>query len=453
MTLTGRNRTPKSKTPGASTKIGDTLMVEHHIEKPETTGHTQQLDEWQGTVSELKGLVSPRALAGETMLLNMGPQHPSTHGVLRLLLELDGESVVSCVPDVGFLHTGIEKTMESKTYEQAITCTDRMDYLNPMGNNLAYCLAIEKLAELDVPERAQVIRVLLAELTRINSHLVWLGTHVMDMGATSVFLYAMREREIILDIFEMVSGQRMMSTYFRPGGLWRDVPAEFVPAVEAFIDYLPKKIDDYETILVDNPIWIDRTQGIGVITPEDAIQYGCSGPTLRGSGVNWDIRKSMPYMGYETYEFDIPLGEHGDVYDRFFIRLKEMRQCVKIIRQALARLPKATGGFRSNNRKYVPPPRAELGRSMEAVIHHFKLWTEGFSLPKGEVYAAIESPRGELGCYLSSDGGNRPHRVHFRTPSFVHIMGAIPKMSEDAMLADLIGIIGSVDVVLGDCDR
>jgi NADH-quinone oxidoreductase subunit D len=433
-------------------------LTEREIErdqpdKPMTSGHTDQLTAWEGTVNELKGLVSPRALAGETMLLNMGPQHPSTHGVLRLLLELDGEDVINCIPDIGFLHTGIEKTMETKTWEQAIVCTDRMDYLNPMGNNLAYCLAVEKIAELDVPERAQIIRVLLAELTRLNSHLVWLGTHVMDMGATSVFLYAVREREQILDIFEMVSGQRMMSTYFRPGGLWRDVPDEFIPAVQAFMDYLPKKVADYETLLIDNPLWIDRTQGIGVITADDALAYGCTGPTLRGSGVNWDIRKAMPYSSYETYDFDVPLGEHGDVYDRFYIRIRELYESMKIIRQALARLPKAKDGFRSNNRKYVPPPRAELGRSMEAVIHHFKLWTEGFSLPKGEVYSAIESPRGELGCFMSSQGENHPHRVHFRTPSFVHIMGAIPKMSENAMLADLIGIIGSVDVVLGDCDR
>ncbi len=418
-----------------------------------STGHSTGVTEWEGTVQELQALVSPRALTGETMLLNMGPQHPSTHGVLRLLLELDGETVVSCIPDVGYLHTGIEKSMESKTYEQAITMTDRMDYLNPMGNNLVYCLAIEKIAELDVPERAQIVRVLLAELTRINSHLVWLGTHCLDMGAMSVFLYAMREREMILDIFEMVSGQRMMSTYFRPGGLWRDVPAEFIPAVKAFIDYFPAKIEEYETLLVNNPLWIDRTQGIGVITPEDALAYGCTGPTLRGSGVNWDIRKAMPYMGYETYQFDVPLGEHGDVYDRFYIRMKELHQSVRIIRQALERLEKAPPAFRSNNRKYVPPPRSELGRSMEAVIHHFKLWTEGFSLPEGEVYVSVESPRGELSCFLSSDGSNRPHRVHFRTPSYVHTMGAIPKMSKDGMLADLVGIIGSVDIVLGDCDR
>ncbi len=417
----------------------------------EHTGHQEQLSAWERTVQELKGLVSDRALTGDTMLLNMGPQHPSTHGVLRLLLELDGENVIRCIPDVGYLHTGIEKSMESKTFEQAIVMTDRMDYLNPMGNNLVYCLAIEKLAELDVPERAQVVRVILAELTRINSHLVWLGTHCLDMGAMSVFLYAMREREMILDMFEMVSGQRMMSTYFRPGGLWRDITDEFIPALEKFMAYFPTKVTDYETILVDNPLWIDRTQGIGVITPEEALNYGCTGPTLRGSGVNWDIRKAMPYMGYETYDFDIPLGEHGDVYDRFLIRVRELRESVKIINQAIKRLPK--GPFRSNNRKYVPPPRAELGRSMEAVIHHFKLWTEGFSLPQGEVYVSVESPRGELSCFLSSDGSNHPHRVHFRTPSFVHTNGAIQKMGEGSMLADLVGIIGSVDIVLGDCDR
>ncbi|HRE47496.1 MAG TPA: NADH dehydrogenase (quinone) subunit D [Aggregatilineales bacterium] len=421
------------------------------VQKPQIASGHEGYTEWQGTVAELKGLVSERAMTGETMLLNMGPQHPSTHGVLRLLLELDGEIVVSCIPDVGFLHTGIEKSMESKTWEQAITMTDRMDYLNPMGNNLTYCLAMEKIAELDVPERAQVIRVILAELTRINSHLVWLGTHCLDMGAMSVFLYAMREREMILDMFEMVSGQRMMSTYFRPGGLWRDIPAEFVPALEKFLAYFPAKVGEYETLLVENPLWIDRTQGIGVLTPEDAIAFGCSGPTLRGSGVNWDLRKVQPYMGYETYDFDIPLGEHGDVYDRFYIRVQELYQCVRIIKQALARLK--PGPFRSNNRKYVPPPRAELGRSMEAVIHHFKLWTEGFSLPKGEVYVAIESPRGELGCFLSSDGGNRPYRVHFRTPSYVHVMGVLPFLAKQGFLADLVGIIGSTDIVLGDCDR
>ncbi len=405
---------------------------------------------WQGDVQQLKGLVSERALSGETMVLNMGPQHPSTHGVLRLMLELDGEEIVSCVPDIGFLHTGIEKNMEAKRYEQAIVMTDRMDYLSPMGNNLVYCLAMEKIADLDVPPRAQVIRVLLAELTRINSHLVWLGTHALDIGAMSVFLYCLRERERLLDIFEIVSGQRMMSTYFRPGGIWRDLPDEFFPAVESFVADFPRRVDDYERLLTENPIWLDRTQGIGFLSADDAIALGCSGPTLRGSGVNWDIRKAMPYSGYENYDFEVPLGAHGDVYDRYLIRMEEFRQSLRIIRQALDNLP--DGPFRSNNRKYVPPPRSELGHSMEAVIHHFKLWTEGFKLPKGEVYVRVESPRGELGCFLASDGGIHPWRVHFRTPSFVHL-SALPHMAKGYLIADLVGIIGTIDIVLGDCDR
>lgn len=271
---------------------------------------------WAGDIQQLEGLVSERALSGETIVLNMGPQHPSTHGVLRLMLELDGEMVVNCVPDIGYLHTGIEKNMEAKQYEKAITMTDRMDYLNPLGNNLVYCLAIEKIIGLDVPPRAQYLRVLLAELTRINSHLVWLGTHALDIGAMSMFLYCFREREKILDIFEMVSGQRMMSTYFRPGGLWRDVPEEFEPAVRDFISYFPARVDDYERLLTDNPLWLDRTQGIGFLSAQDAVALGCTGPTLRGSGVNWDIRKAIPYSSYEHFEFDVPLGQHGDVYDR-----------------------------------------------------------------------------------------------------------------------------------------
>jgi NADH-quinone oxidoreductase subunit D len=405
---------------------------------------------WEGDIEQLKGLVSERAISGETMVLNMGPQHPSTHGVLRLMLELDGETVVNCVPDIGYLHTGIEKNMEAKTYEKSIVMTDRMDYLAPLGNNLVHCLAMEKLIDLDVPPRAQYIRVLLAELTRINSHLVWLGTHALDIGAMSVFLYCFREREKILDIFEMVSGQRMMSTYFRPGGVWRDLTAEFEPAVRDFIKYFPPKVDDYEKLLTDNPLWLDRTQGIGYLSAEDAIKLGCTGPTLRGSGVNWDIRKAIPYSGYENFDFDVPLGQHGDVYDRYMVRIAEMRQSLRIVQQALDNLP--GGPFRSNNRKYVPPPRSELGHSMEAVIHHFKLWTEGFHPPKGEVYQRVESPRGELGCYLVSDGGTKPWRVHFRTPSFIHL-SALPHMSKGYLIADLVGIIGSVDIVLGDCDR
>jgi len=404
----------------------------------------------EGDLETLPGLVRECAFTGETMVLNMGPQHPSTHGVLRVILELEGEQIVNCIPDVGYLHTGIEKTMESKKYEQALVLTDRKDYLNNLGNNLTYCLAIEKLCDLDVPPRAQYMRVILAELSRIQSHLVWLGTHALDLGAMSVMLYCFRERERILDMFEMLSGQRMMTSYIRPGGLWRDIVPEFEPALRDFLNYFPAKVDDYERILTENPLWIDRTQGIGFISAEDAIRYGCSGPVLRGSGVNWDIRKAIPYSSYDHFEFDVPLGQHGDVYDRYMVRIQEMRQSVRIIQQAIDNLP--GGPFRSQNRKYVPPPRSELGHSMEAVIHHFKLWTEGFRPPKGEVYVRTESPRGELGCYLVSDGGPKPWRVHFRTPSFVHL-SAMPVMTRGYLIADVVGIIGSIDITLGDCDR
>ena len=409
------------------------------------------MKEWQGALDELKGLVSERAMTGETMLLNMGPHHPSTHGVLRLLLELDGEEVVTCLPDVGFLHTGIEKNIESKSYEKAVTLTDRMDYLAPMSNNMAYCLAVEKLVGLDVPKRAQIMRVICMEMTRLNSHLVWLGTHAIDMGAMSVFLYAFREREMLLKMFETLAGQRLMGSYIRPGGVWRDFPPEFMPQLEAFLQVFPSRIDDYEKLLTNNPLWIDRTQGIGVIEPEKALAWGITGPSLRGSGVAWDIRKSMPYSSYDEFEFNVPVGEHGDVYDRFYVRILEMRESVKIIQQAIKKLP-AKGPFRSENRKFVPPPRADLGQSMEAVIHHFKLWTEGFAAPDQEVFSAIESPRGEIGVYIHGTGGNKPRRVHFKTPSFIHI-GALPIMTHGHMIADLVAIVGSVDVVLGDCDR
>lgn len=410
-----------------------------------------QVEKWQGQLSQLKGLVSERAMTGETMLLNMGPHHPSTHGVLRLLLELDGEEIITCLPDIGYLHTGIEKTMESKPYEKAIPLTDRMDYLSPMSNNAVFSMAIEKMAGLDVPERAQLIRVIGLELSRIASHIVWLGTHAMDLGAMSAFLYGMIAREKILDMFEMLSGQRMMTSYIRPGGVWRDIVPEFIPALRAFLDWFPAEIDIYESLLTKNPIWIDRTVGVGVVEPEDALSLGLSGPTLRGSGVNWDIRKAQPYATYETFDFDVPIGQHGDVYDRYIVRIHEMRECVRILNQAIKRLT-PTGEFRSNNRKFVPPPRAELGRSMEAVIHHFKLWTEGYSLPDEEVYVAIESPRGEIGCYLAGTGGPRARRVHFKTPSFIHI-AALAKMAPGYLIADLVGIVGSIDCVLGDCDR
>jgi len=402
------------------------------------------------SVDELRGLVSDRALEGETMILNMGPQHPSTHGVLRLILELDGETVVNCVPDIGFLHTGIEKNMEALTFEKALVMTDRMDYLNNLGNNLCYCLAVEKLVDLDVPPRAQVARVLLTELTRIASHLLWLGTHALDLAAMSVFLYTFREREILLDIFEMCSGQRMMTSYFRPGGLWRDLPQGFEQAVTQFLELFPERIREYESLLTENPIYIERTKGIGVISSEEALEIGLTGPNLRATGIPFDMRKARPYSGYEQFEFEVPTETHGDVYDRYLVRMEEMRQSLRIVRQALDKLP--DGPTRSNNRKFVPPPRSELGHSMEAVIHHFKLWTEGFSAPEGTVYLPVESPRGVLGCFLVGDGGPKPRRVHFRTPSFANLQ-ALPMLSRGHLVADIVAIISSLDPIIGDVDR
>ena len=401
-------------------------------------------------VGPYKHLVSERAVSGETMILNMGPQHPSTHGVLRLVLELDGEIVVNCIPEIGYLHTGIEKNMEAKTYQKAEVMTDRLDYMNNMGNNLAYVMAVEKLVDLDVPPRAQALRVILTELQRIASHLVWLGTSGLDLAAMSMFLYCFREREIILDIFEMVSGQRMMVTYFRPGGLWRDVPVEFEAAVRNFIKIFPKRIDEYEALLTKNPLWLDRMVGIGKLDAATALQHGVTGPMLRACGVNWDLRKSRPYMGYEQYDFNVPTETKGDTYARYLVRVQELRESLKIVEQALDKLP--MGPVRSDNRKFVPPPRSEIGTSMESLIHHFKLWTEGFPAPKASIYSAVESPRGELGVYLEGDGGPKPYRVHWRTPSFDNL-SVVSKIAKGHLVADLVAILASTDIVLGDIDR
>ena len=402
------------------------------------------------SIDQYKHLVSERALTGETMLLNMGPQHPSTHGVLRVLLELDGETVVNCISDIGYLHTGIEKNIEAKTYLKAEVMSDRLDYMNNMGNNLAYCMAVEKLVDLDVPPRAQALRVILTELERINSHLVWIGTFGLDLAAMSMFLYAFREREMILDIKELISGQRMMTTYFRPGGVWRDVPVEFEKAVRDFIKMMPKRIDEYEALLTKNPLFLDRLYGIGKLDAAVALQHGVTGPMLRASGVNWDLRKVRPYMGYEQYDFNVPIHTEGDTYARYIIRVEEMRESLKIVEQALNKLP--LGPVRSDNRKFVPPPRSELGVSMEALIHHFKLWTEGFPAPDGSVYQAVESPRGELGVLLAGDGGAKPRRCHWRTPSFDNL-SVLPKLVKGHLVADLVAILASVDIVLGDIDR
>ena len=402
------------------------------------------------TIDQYKHLVSERALTGETMLLNMGPQHPSTHGVLRLLLELDGEVVINCIPDIGFLHTGVEKNMEAKTYQKAEVMTDRLDYMNTMGNNLAYVMAVEKLVDLDVPPRAQSLRVILVELQRIASHLVWLGTSGLDLAAMSMFLYCFREREQILDIFELVSGQRMMTTYLRPGGVWRDVPVEFEKAVRDFIKIFPKRIDEYERLLTKNPLFIDRMVEIGHLSKETALAYGVTGPTLRASGVDWDLRKKRPYLGYEQYDFNVPVLTEGDTYARYLVRIQELRESLKIVEQALNKLP--MGPIRSDNRKFVPPPRSEIGVSMEALIHHFKLWTEGFPAPDASIYSAVESPRGELGVLLAGDGGPKPRRVHMRTPSFDNL-SVLPEIVKGHLVADLVAILSSIDIVLGDIDR
>ncbi|MCI0370428.1 MAG: NADH dehydrogenase (quinone) subunit D [candidate division NC10 bacterium] len=384
------------------------------------------------------------------MTLNMGPQHPSTHGVLRLVLELDGEAVVRCVPHIGYLHTGMEKIMEDKRYQQAITITDRMDYLAPMSNNLAFVLSVEKLLGIEATERAQVIRVMMTELTRIKSHLVWLGTHALDIGAMSVFLYCFREREKILDLYEMLSGQRMMSTYIRVGGLMADLPDGFERAVRDFLDEFPKRVDEYEDLLTHNALWMQRTVGVGVLKREEAIGLGVSGPSLRASGVPWDIRKVWPYSGYDRFHFDISLGKNGDVYDRYRCRVFEMRQSAAIVRQCLDRMPK--GPVNLDDRKIVPPPKPLVRRSMEALIHHFLLYSQGFTVPAGEAYVPIESPKGEIGFYVVSDGSNKPYRVRVRPPSLINLQ-ALPRMVEGRLVADVVAIIGSIDIVLGEIDR
>ena len=400
-----------------------------------------------------KGLEAPskvKDIKTKTMILNMGPQHPATHGVLRLIMELDGETVVKCTPDVGYLHTGIEKTAENKTYYKALPLTDRMDYLAPMMCNLCYCLAVEKLLDLEVPPKAQWARVMLAELTRLASHLVWLGTHAMDIGAMTMFFYCFREREKILDIYETCGGQRMMSSYIRFGGLYEDLPLELDRMVKEILDTFPDKINDYENLLTTNRIWLNRTKGVGVISAEDAIACGLSGPNLRGSGVKWDVRKANPYSSYEKFDFEVPVGKNGDVYDRYLVRLEEMHQSLKIIRQALEGMPE--GSFINQNSKYLLPPREEIFTSMEALIHHFKVVVDGFRPPAGEVFQSIETGKGELGFYLVSDGSEKPYRWRVRAPSFVSV-SALPKLVEGRLFADVVANIGSIDIVLGEIDR
>jgi NADH-quinone oxidoreductase subunit D len=388
----------------------------------------------------------------DTMTINMGPQHPSTHGVLRLILTIEGETVVKAVPDIGFLHTGIEKTAEAKTYHQALVLTDRMDYLAPLCNNLGYSLAVEKLLgiEDEINDKIKYVRVLLAELQRIASHLVWLGTSALDLGAQSMFLYCFREREVILDVFEYVSGVRMMTSYICPGGLQADLPPGLDQKVQAFTREFPDRLREYHDLLTNNQLWLERTKGIAPLSVKDALAYGASGPVLRGSGVVWDTRKAFPYSGYEKFDFDIPVGTNGDVYDRYLVRMLEMEQSLKIVNQALEGMP--AGRHRVSNPKIAPPPKWQITGSMEALIHHFKLYTEGYRAPEGEVFVRTESPKGELGFYIVSDGSAKPYRMHVRAPSFANLE-VLPLMVKGQLLSDVIAAIGSIDIVLGEVDR
>ncbi len=386
----------------------------------------------------------------QTMVLNMGPQHPSTHGVLRLVLEIDGETVVSLAPDIGYLHTGIEKTCEAKFYQQVVPLTDRIDYLCPMTNNLAYCLAVEKLLGLEIPERAETIRILLNELTRIQSHLVWLGTHAMDIGALTVFLYCFREREEILRLYEAVAGQRMMTSYFRIGGLSMEPPLDWFGRVQKFLKVMPSKIAEYEGLLSGNPIWFSRLKGVGAISAEDAIALGVTGPPLRASGVDWDLRRDMPYSGYEKYTFKVPTRTEGDVWARYVIRLEEMYESVKICQQALDRMPQ--GRIVADAPKIILPDREQMKTQMESLIHHFKIVTEGFGVPAGEVFQTVESPRGVMGYYVVSDGTAKPLRCHMRNPSYATLQ-ALETMCKGKLLGDVVAVIGSIDIVLGEIDR
>ena len=385
-----------------------------------------------------------------TMILNMGPQHPSTHGVLHLILELDGETILKATADIGFLHTGIEKTCEAKTYHQAITLTERIDYLCPLTNNLCYVLAVEKLLGLEPPSRAQWMRVMLNELTRIGSHLVWLGTHANDIGATTGLLYSFREREEILNLFEAVSGQRMMTSYFRVGGLALEPPAGFLKRVEKVMATFPDHIDEYEELLTRNRIWMARTKSVGILTKEDALDFAVSGPTARASGIDWDLRRDNPYSSYDKFSFRVPLRAEGDIYARYIVRMEEMRESLKIVRQALEGMPE--GPIQVNAPAVVLPQGDNRKTEMEALIQQFKIVIDGFCVPPGEVYQAVESPRGEMGYYIVSDGTAHPYRVKVRSPSFANLQ-ALPRLAEGRLLSDLVACIGSIDIVLGEIDR
>ena len=404
-------------------------------------------------MTEPAGMPTLEAAEGahdQHMVINMGPQHPATHGVLRLVLEIDGEIIVRIYPEIGYLHTGIEKTCEAKFYQQVVPLPDRINYLDPLSNNLCYALAVEKLLGLEIPGKAQWLRVLLAELSRLNSHLIWLGTHAMDIGALTVFLYTFREREDILRLFEAVAGQRMMTSYIRIGGLSMEPPLDFLDRVHAFIQTLPEKIDEYSNLLTGNPIFRNRLKGVGYLSAADAIALGVTGPPMRASGVDFDLRRDMPYCGYEKFQFKVPVSTDGDCWARYEVRLVEMRESVRIIQQALDGMPE--GPVKADAPKIVLPDREKMKTQMEALIHHFKIVTEGFEVPAGEVYQGIEAGHGQTGYYVVSDGTAKPYRVHMRYPSFATLQ-ALETMCKGRMLADLVAVIGSIDIVLGEIDR
>ena len=387
---------------------------------------------------------------GDTMIINMGPQHPSTHGVLRVMLELDGETVLRAKPVIGYLHTGMEKQGEDLTYLQGPTNVTRMDYVSPMHNELVFSLAVETLLELEVPPRATMIRMLMCELNRMSSHYLWLGTNGMDLGAISAMIYGFRDRERILGFFEKASGLRMNHNYIRPGGVAADLPDGWREDVEAILDNVERKTGEWDDLLTGQPIWQERTQGVGVITFEECLALSITGPILRSTGAAWDLRKDMPYMYYDHFDFDVIVGTYGDTFDRYAIRLNEIRESAKLVRQIMDEMP--PGDYRAQDKKVTPPPRARIDESMEALIHHFKIFTEGFKVPEGEVYVAVESPRGELGCYLVSDGGSKPYRLHIRGPSFVNLQ-ALPHMIRGGLVADAVAIISTVDPIMGEVDR
>ena len=396
--------------------------------------------------------VSDEAPEDQTMIINMGPQHPSTHGVLRLMLELQGETVLRCKPIIGYLHTGMEKTGESLTYMQGGTNVTRMDYLSPLNNELVFSMAVEKLLGIDqdIPERAVWVRMLLSELNRMSSHLLFLATNGMDLGAVSMMLYGWREREDVLRFFQKVTGLRMNHNFIRPGGVAADLPTGWRDDVLDILENLPSRLEEFDTLMTGQPIWRERLQGVGVITAREALALGTTGPILRSTGVAWDLRRDMPYLRYDDVEFDVIVGQYGDAYDRYSIRFNEIRESMKIVYQILDRMP--SGDYRIQNKKVTPPPRARIDESMEALIHHFKIFTEGFKVPEGEVYVAIESPRGEIGCYIVSDGSSNPYRMHMRAPSFVNVQ-ALPHMMRGGLVADAVAVISSVDPVLGEVDR